>query len=176
MPKTHRRLAWTPFVELVHMSDGAIPEGARAFRNSHYLVLVREQFDARMLERLTETFGYEDPPRGEPIGRIWHLSIRRNDNQPMRDWRELQRIKNELTHPEADAVELFPAESRKVDTANQFHLWVFMDDAERPVSSRVLPFGWLAREVSDRSSHPEHYQSGATQRPLDAGDPWQGEA
>jgi hypothetical protein len=35
------------------------------------------------------------------------------------DWRDLQRIKNQLVGPECEAVELYPAESRKVDTANQ---------------------------------------------------------
>lgn len=52
-----------------------------------------------------------------------HLSIKRLDQAPVRDWRDFQRIKNELVGPECEGVELFPAESRCVDTANQYHLW-----------------------------------------------------
>ena len=54
-----------------------------------------------------------------------HLSVKRNDKEPIRDWRDMQRIKNELCGPEWEGVELYPAESRLVDTANQFHLWCF---------------------------------------------------
>jgi hypothetical protein len=39
--------------------------------------------------------------------------------------------------------EVYPAESRLVDTANQYHLWVFMDHAVR------LPVGYRRREVLD---------------------------
>ena len=54
---------------------------------------------------------------------IW-LSIKRLDKEPIHDWRDLQRIKNELVGEENEAVELYPKESRMVDQANQFHLWV----------------------------------------------------
>lgn len=54
-----------------------------------------------------------------------HLSIRRQDRQPCRDWRDFQRIKNQLAGPEWEAVEVYPAESRLVDMANQYHLWCF---------------------------------------------------
>src|SRR6187402_3694185 len=45
-----------------------------------------------------------------------HLDIRRLDGGPCNDWRNFQQIKNELVGPEYEAVELFPAESRLVDT------------------------------------------------------------
>jgi hypothetical protein len=54
---------------------------------------------------------------------IW-LSIRRNDRSAAHDWRDFQEIKNQLTNPEWEAVEVYPAESRLVDDANQYHLWV----------------------------------------------------
>lgn len=53
-----------------------------------------------------------------------HLSIRRNDREPVTDWRDKQEIKNQLVGEECEGLELFPAESRVVDTANQYHLWV----------------------------------------------------
>lgn len=58
-------------------------------------------------------------------GRVVWLSIKRNDREPCKDWRDFQKIKNQLCGREAEGVELYPAESRVVDTANQYHLWVF---------------------------------------------------
>lgn len=52
-----------------------------------------------------------------------HLSIRRNDRLAAHDWRDFQRIKSQLAGREWEAVELYPAESRLVDTSNQYHLW-----------------------------------------------------
>jgi hypothetical protein len=60
-----------------------------------------------------------------------HLSIKRNDQQTIHDWRDMQRIKNELVGPECEGVELYPAESRCVDTANQYHLWCVKSDTFR---------------------------------------------
>lgn len=60
-----------------------------------------------------------------------YLSIKRLDQRPIRSWRDLQRIKNELVGPECEAVELFPAESRLLDSANQYHLWVFANPEVR---------------------------------------------
>ena len=58
-------------------------------------------------------------------GKMTYLSIKRLDKQSIHDWRELMDIKNTLTSPEQEAVELYPAEWRRVDTANQYHLFVF---------------------------------------------------
>ncbi len=66
---------------------------------------------------------------------IW-LSIKRHDKAAIHDWRHFQRIKNELVGPENEAVEIYPAESRLIDTANQYHLWVFKDPTYR------LPLGF----------------------------------
>jgi hypothetical protein len=52
------------------------------------------------------------------------LSIRTHTRSARHDWREFQRIKDEVAGPEREAVELYPRASRIVDTANQFHLFV----------------------------------------------------
>lgn len=62
-----------------------------------------------------------------------HLSITRNDRSAAHDWREFQRIKNELCGPEREACELYPAQSRVYDTANTFHLWVMAEGDRVPV-------------------------------------------
>lgn len=84
---------------------------------------------------------------------VW-LSIKRIDRQPIHDWRDLQQIKNELVGEECEGLELYPAESRKVDTANQYHLWCKGDRRFR------FPFGFGNRMVSDRET------SQSRQRPL----------
>lgn len=74
----------------------------------------------------------EDPAHG---GEGWppmiHLSIKRIDRQPVRDWAHLQRIKNELVGEKNEAIELYPAEDRVVNMANQYHLWVVADPEVR---------------------------------------------
>ena len=85
-----------------------------------------------------------------------HLSFRRNDREPVTDWRHKQLIKNQLVGEECEAAELFPAESRLGDTANQFHLWCWPEESER------FPFGWDHRAVSDVA-----IEGHTTQRKLD---------
>lgn len=64
------------------------------------------------------------------------LSITRHDGQPCKEWKHLQQIKNQLVGPEFEAVELFPAESRLIDTNNEYHMWVHADPHYR------FPIGW----------------------------------
>jgi hypothetical protein len=75
---------------------------------------------------------------------IIQLTITRHDRKPCHDWRHFQQIKNELVGPEHEAVEVFPAESRLVDTANEYHLWV------QPQPGVRLPFGFPSRFVLAR--------------------------
>jgi hypothetical protein len=86
---------------------------------------------------------------------IIHLSIKRRDKLHIHDWRDLQRIKNELVGPEHEAIEIYPAESRLVDTSNQYHLWCFATADAR------VPIGWGQRFVKREST------GGAVQRPME---------
>lgn len=97
----------------------------RVFLNNRYQVYMRE---------VGSPFGEENGPM------VW-LSIKRLDRQPIHDWRDLQRIKNEIVGVECEGVELYPAESRKVDQSNQFHMFVFK------VPGKRFPFGFSFREV-----------------------------
>jgi hypothetical protein len=73
---------------------------------------------------------------------LTHINIRRRDGGPiLRDWRHFQQIKNELVGTEAEAVELYPAESRKWDEANKYHLWCLTDGSR-------FPFDFDDRHVS----------------------------
>jgi hypothetical protein len=102
-------------------------------------------------------FTVPDPGDGWPP--MWHLSIKRKDREPIDEnrWRLLQHIKNTLVGPEHEAVELYPAESRLVDTCNQYHLWVFQSGTQQ------WPFGFTSRMVTSEEIH------GTKQRPLPPG-------
>jgi hypothetical protein len=108
------RPPWTHFVldEELYFRYGS--SGGEVWRNSRYFVEVT---------RLpVET-------SSEPA---IHLHIRSNDGRPIHNWRDLQRIKDEVLGEEVEAFEMYPAKSRLVDDANAYHLWsVPVDDLLR---------------------------------------------
>jgi hypothetical protein len=104
----------------------------------------------RFVERMIQTIGAPAifindvyNVRIRNVSPFVQLDIARLDGQPCKSWHEFQRIKNELVGPECEGVELFPAESRLVDTANQYHLWVNPDPQFR------FPFGYQRRVVME---------------------------
>jgi hypothetical protein len=133
-PKQQKTKAWQPmqrgilnprYVETVY--DGKIPDGIRVE------VWSNDTYEATVEHHLTED------------GEEWaYITLKRYDRHAVRDWRHLQSIKNEVTDPEREAMELFPAESRLMDEANQYHLWVLPVGAE-------IGFGQRERCVK----HPE---------------------
>lgn len=131
------RPAWTPFQRLgTHTMNCVLKDGdvyddsAEMFVNSRYKVAK-----------------YDD-------GEIIHLSIKRLDLQALQDWRELQRIKNELLGEEVEAVQLHPAESRLLDMCDQVHLWALKQGR--------FAFGFNERIVTEGTVLP-----GQTQRPFE---------
>jgi hypothetical protein len=88
---------------------------------------------------------------------VTHLSMRRIDRGHVFDWRHMQLIKNQLCGDECEGVELFPAESRLVDLANQRHIWVVAAADFR------FPFGFDGGQpyVTGESG------GGAVQRPIE---------
>ena len=123
---------WTKFEE------GRIPEFP------HIEVYINSRYQVNVTKFMID----------EPFGRCFHLSIKTRDKAPYHDWRDFQRIKNELVGPEYEAVEIYPAESRLVDTSNQYHLWCFLDFK--------FPFGYKKREVVEDVG-----DTGAVQRPFE---------
>jgi len=91
-------------------------------------------------------------------GWVTHLSIRRADRKPLTDWRDKQRIKDQLAGRDAEAVELYPALDRLVDGANQYHLWCL-----RP--GLKYPLGW--NEGFQVGTAEQAAVTGAVQRPPD---------
>lgn len=101
--------------------DGLFIDAEQIWQNDTYLVGLwrcRETFDGRKVIR---------------------LSIKRRDKKPLTSWSDKQDIKNQVVGKEHEAIELYPAESRRVDQSHQYHLWV-IDDPEYRFS-----FGWNTR-------------------------------
>ena len=122
---------WTPLQKAeydpagVHalLQTGMVPGTYQVWQNEIYEVC--HHFHAGTIEF----------PNGGGIP-VAHLSIKDRTKKPVRSWRDLQRIKNQICGEESEAVELFPAKSRLVDMANQYHLWVV------PHPHR-FPVGWF---------------------------------
>lgn len=117
-------MTWQPLVRTTpRLQDGTLveyPERTEQWANDLYVVV--------------------KAPLGSATGAEgWHLSIRRRDRSTARDWRHFQRIKNQLCGPEYEGMELYPKESRLVDTANQYHIWVVPD----------IPIGFPGRLVME---------------------------
>jgi len=126
--------AWTPLAkgEPVDMGIRGV-DTKEVWLNNYYTVFV-----------------YRKNPLGEGDPRIVHLSIKRNNREQLRSWRDLQRIKNELCGTTCTAVEIFPPEKNLVDTSNQYHLWCMEPGYE-------LPFGFAEGRVCDND--PEFKQA-----------------
>jgi len=139
----------------------------RAYYDAEYVLsLPEEQRDYLLEAKVWKNDVYTVAIRDSEYGFIplKHLSIRRNDRETIHDWRDLQTIKNMLVGPEREGIEIYPAESRLVDTANQYHLWVFpIDDS--------LGIGFDKRQVLDDGEVHRLIKSmdGAKQRPFKKG-------
>lgn len=126
---------WTAFLPATIHPEVAKEGFDKCFKNSRYTVLQRTVRDEQ--------------------GELVHLSIKRNDRNSMHDWRDLQRIKNEILGPNEEAMELYPDERRLVDTANQYHLWCF--------KGMAAPFGYK----SQRCVMEDVGNTGGKQRPFE---------
>jgi len=95
---------------------------ADMFTNDIYCVHVwRNEFADNMV--------HKDSWKGE----MTYLSIKRHDKKAIHDWRHLQQIKSEIVGGDREAMEIYPKESRVVDTANQYYLFVFPKGYQIPL-------------------------------------------
>lgn len=90
-------------------------------------------------------------------GKMTYLSIKRNDKKYIHDWRDFQKIKNELVGIDYEAFEIYPNEKRLVDTANQYHLFCFQ-------KNYIIPVGWLHRSVVNEELKGGFNQTGQRAR------------
>ena len=100
---------------------------------------------------------------------ILEFIIARRDQSHIHDWRHFQQIKNDIAGDEAEAIEIYPAESRLLDQANTFWLYVF--PAELIKQKGYIPFGFAdARHVNTVGNTDP--SKGAIQRPYSHESNW----
>jgi hypothetical protein len=129
---------WTPFAQIDPPTGDELSNNrlwaeqglAKWYANSIYLV--------RVIALRAPT----------PFGVVVCLTVRTHDHQPRHDWRELQRIKNEIAGDTTEAVEVYPSEDRVVDNSNLYHLFCFPQLA---TEDGLLPFGFTERLVTEGS-------------------------
>lgn len=143
-----------PWVSFVKAPDG-LEELARLCAEAG---VAEKGARAVYVNHLYQVIWYDEGgEEGDPGPEMIHLSIKRRDNGAIVDWRHMQQIKNELVGREHDGIQLFPAESRLLDTANQYHLYVFHNPDFR------WPVGGFVRDVKPPWATP----AGTSQRPFD---------
>ena len=89
-----------------------------------------------------------DPPE-MPIATA-QLSLKRWDREQIFEWRDLQRIKDDILGTDVEAVQLFPASARIVDTANQYHLWALP-------AGMAYPIGYFDGRLTDADANTADY-------------------
>lgn len=138
--------AWSAFVETHEPgSPFCLDVGCdHSFANSRYQVLVN----------------FEQAADWPPLA---HVRIKAHDKRCVRDWRDMQRIKNEICGTEAEGVELYPAEGRLVDEVNEFHIYVLHPAAN-------FPFGRPTRATATPDDARKDLQGNEIE-----GEPWQRE-
>lgn len=117
-------------------ASGELPDGAR------YQAWANDLYDAGVVVYP------DDEALPEHMRGAIYITLKRHDRHAVHDWRHLQQIKNEIAGPEREAVELYPAESRLVDEANQYHLFVLPP-------GKAVPYGSWQRVVSTDESLKE---------------------
>ncbi|MFA4971200.1 MAG: hypothetical protein WC683_01215 [bacterium] len=104
---------WVPLQRMPVDPEGAAQGVVAAFANHKYAVYVKQTTSSGFV-----MMGPDGRPSAAPV---MHMIIVRRDGRPP-EWKHLQRIKNEIAGPTAEACEIFPSEDRRVD-APQTHLW-----------------------------------------------------
>lgn len=138
-------MSWKDLAPSVPHRDGVpIDIGdEEQWMNDQYVVHKRSQYDEE----------------GNLVG--IHLSIRNADRSTKHDWRDFQRIKNQLAGPEWEAIEIYPAESRLIDMANQYHLFCLPGE---------VPLGWTGQRLVGNQAQADALTPGAKQRDPEAVD------
>lgn len=150
---------WTPFEKATeHRGGYDYPVGSKAAEEMrHWLgTWVNSRYQVAVFaDRVTDW-------RTDELLDVVHLSIKNQGRGARHDWRDFQKIKNELVGEEWWAVEIFPAESCLVDTSDQFHLWCTRGAPpfgfkERLVAEATRDMGYGSQRPFDDHVRPDHF-------------------
>jgi hypothetical protein len=95
-------------VDLARLPEGANipPSMTRAFRNNRYIVTVND---------------YAETTAGYAV----RAMVQSLTGEPVRNWEDLQRVKNECFGEETVAIEYYPAQSKLVNAHHIYWLWIY---------------------------------------------------
>jgi hypothetical protein len=137
---------WRPLIRINRDDFKPIPSELLAYTMREYnldeaaaIALLNKEHD-KCVFWINDLYQVAVTPCG-PDDQCLHINIRRRDGGMFKDWRHFQQIKNEVAGPEREALEIYPAESRKVDSSNKWHLWVLPEGSQ-------FGLGWTERDVS----------------------------
>jgi hypothetical protein len=109
-PRKTTTSLWTEFQQVWPIGEDDQPielsEGESWWRNSFYTVFRKELQPEEGIEGAVQ------------------LSIKRNDGKAIREWKHLQRVKNEVVGEEREAAEIFPPQSMVTSMDHEHHLFV----------------------------------------------------
>ena len=152
-PKISEIWTWQYLVDELGMTKSQAKKRLRELD----LRLSRQEFWANDIYRAEVDRRHSSPLMHDTnleVGDVIEIAITRWDKEAIHDWRHFQRIKNDILGEEVEACELYPRESRLLDTANTYWMYAF------PYHN-VLNFGHVGRAVEDGTG-----TLGAVQRPL----------
>jgi hypothetical protein len=114
-------------VDLGRFVNGLL--AAESAESERWEPLVQTAFDPAdyAISPLDELWGngtYTVHRRNKAEG-VAELSVHRRDRAPIRDWRHMQSIKNNVCGKDWEGIEIYPADDRLVDTSNEYWLWAF---------------------------------------------------
>jgi hypothetical protein len=99
-----------------------MPDGAECWHNDVYSVTVRR-----------------NPSGWAFFGGPWvQIGISCQDGEARHDWRDFQKIKNDICGDDWEAIELYPRESRLLDPSNYYMLWCAPDIPIGKFEGRVI--------------------------------------
>jgi hypothetical protein len=109
--RIHPSRKWEPLKMLqIQTSKTVVFE---QWQNSIYDVTVRRYINGSALHKIN----------GRP--EFTYLGICSADGSARHDWRDMQRIKNQIVGEDWEGLELFPAEKRLLDPSNLFIIWCY---------------------------------------------------
>lgn len=127
--------------ETMYQSTLANEEEVRATLLSHKAeIVLPDEVWANNLYTASVYYLGEEGRRG-PL----EISYHRHDREAIHDWRHGQWIKNDIAGPEREGLELYPRESRLMDAANEYHIFVLYEGVDIPFGSQkraVREPGW----------------------------------
>lgn len=118
--RSEGRRPWEPFERIPETERPELFARQRRTTGDLRSVWKNNRYIVQIYARVTEA------------GEALQLACRRNDEEPIEGWDDLQRMKNEIVGADRIAIEIYPAASNVIDQANMRHLFVLPEGQPAP--------------------------------------------